>query len=325
MATVQRLAENDQVENCRFYEQKYPKLDDFVVVRVKSITASAAYVQLLEYNNTEGMIPLTELSRRRIRSVNKHIRVGKTEIVQVFRLDEDKGYIDLSKKKVTDDDYRLCETRYTKAKDVHSIMQHVARECRCNLESLYKLVGWPLYKKYGHAFDAFGAAMADPEKVLGPLGLEEDIKEKLITTIQHRHKAQPFRVRADVEVTCFKYEGIDAIRKALKAGEKAVEGNQCALTIRLLAAPTYVIVANSIDKDEGLKLVKTAIDAVKGSITEQGGTLKVTKEPTILSTEDELKHHTDEDEDEEDEEDEEEEDEEEEDDEEADEGEGQED
>lgn len=65
------------------------------------------------------------------------------------------------------------------------------RECRCNLESLYKLVGWPLYKKYGHAFDAFGAAMADPEKVLGPLGLEEDIKEKLITTIQHRHKVWP--------------------------------------------------------------------------------------------------------------------------------------
>ena len=59
-----------------------------------------ALLQLMEYNNIEGMIPLTELSRRRIRSVNKHIRVGKTEIVQVFRLDEDKGYIDLSKKKV---------------------------------------------------------------------------------------------------------------------------------------------------------------------------------------------------------------------------------
>ena len=29
-------------------------------------------------------------------------------------------------------------------------------------------------------------------------------------------QAQPFRVRADVEVTCFKYEGIDAIREALK-------------------------------------------------------------------------------------------------------------
>ena len=43
-----------------------------------------------------------------------------------------------------------------------------------------------------------------------------------------------------------------------QAGEKAVEGNQCALTIRLLAAPTYVIVANSIDKEDGLKVCPTA-------------------------------------------------------------------
>lgn len=304
------------MENCRFYEQKYPLLDAFVMVRVKSISASAAYVQLLEYNNIEGMIPLTELSRRRIRSVNKHIRVGKTEIVQVFRLDEDKGYIDLSKKKVTEDDVKPCETRYNKAKDVHSIMQHVARECRCNLESLYRACGWPLYKKYGHAYDAFGASFADPEKVLGCLGLEEDIKEKLITTIQHRHKAQPFRVRADVEVTCFKYEGIDAIREALKAGEKSVEGNDCALTIRLLAAPTYVIVANSVDKEEGLALVDKAIDAIKVAIIEKGGSLKVTKAAAVVSMEDEVKA-VGEDDDEEDEEEEDEEEESDEDDEEG--------
>lgn len=34
-----------------------------------------AYVSLLEYNNIEGMILLSELSRRRIRSVNKLIKV----------------------------------------------------------------------------------------------------------------------------------------------------------------------------------------------------------------------------------------------------------
>jgi|EP00670_Eutreptiella_braarudii_P001708 translation initiation factor 2 subunit 1 len=307
---VQRLGENEQVENCRFYEQRYPSLEGFVMVRVKSISASAAYVQLMEYNNIEGMIPLTELSRRRIRSVNKHIRVGKTEIVQVFRLDEDKGYIDLSKKKVTEDDLKPCETRYNKAKDVHSIMTHVAKECRCNLESLYQAVAWPLYRKYGHAYDAFGASFADSEKVLGPLGLEEDIKEKLIQTIQHRHKAQPFRVRADVEVTCFKYEGIDAIREALKAGERSVEGNECALTIRLLAAPTYVIVANSVDKDDGLALVEKAIESIKTEISAKGGQLKVTKAAAVVHMEDDMKHQTEDEEMEEDEEEEDEEDEE---------------
>ncbi len=38
-----------------------------------------------------GMILLTELSRRRIRSINKLIRVGRNEVVVVVRVDRDKG------------------------------------------------------------------------------------------------------------------------------------------------------------------------------------------------------------------------------------------
>ena len=38
-----------------------------------------------------GMILLSELSRRRIRSINKLIRVGRTEIVVVLRVDKEKG------------------------------------------------------------------------------------------------------------------------------------------------------------------------------------------------------------------------------------------
>jgi translation initiation factor 2 subunit 1 len=41
---------------------------------VKSIAEMGAYVSLLEYNNIEGMILLSELSRRRIRSVTKLIK-----------------------------------------------------------------------------------------------------------------------------------------------------------------------------------------------------------------------------------------------------------
>lgn len=37
------------------------------------------------------MILLSELSRRRIRSVQKLIRVGRDEVVVVLRVDEEKG------------------------------------------------------------------------------------------------------------------------------------------------------------------------------------------------------------------------------------------
>lgn len=60
---------------CRMYEEKYPEVDEVVMVQVKSIAEMGAYVSLLEYNNIDGMILLSELSRRRIRSVNKLIKV----------------------------------------------------------------------------------------------------------------------------------------------------------------------------------------------------------------------------------------------------------
>ena len=59
----------------RMYESKYPDVDDVVMVQVKSIAEMGAYVSLLEYNGIEGMILLSELSRRRIRSITKLIKV----------------------------------------------------------------------------------------------------------------------------------------------------------------------------------------------------------------------------------------------------------
>lgn len=50
-----------------------------------------AYVKLLEYDNIDGMILLSELSRRRIRSIQKLIRVGRNEVVVVLRVDKEKG------------------------------------------------------------------------------------------------------------------------------------------------------------------------------------------------------------------------------------------
>lgn len=63
------------------YEQKYPEVDDVVMVQVKSIAEMGAYVSLLEYNDIEGMILLSELSRRRIRSITKLIKVGTAALL----------------------------------------------------------------------------------------------------------------------------------------------------------------------------------------------------------------------------------------------------
>ena len=78
---------------CRFYENQYPEADEVVMANVTEIGEMGAYVTLQEYDNIEGMILLSELSRRRIRSINKLVRVNRTEIVMVIRVDKEKGKV----------------------------------------------------------------------------------------------------------------------------------------------------------------------------------------------------------------------------------------
>ena len=51
------------------------------MVNVTQIAEMGAYVKLLEYDGQKGMILMSEFSRKRIRSINKLVRVGRSECV----------------------------------------------------------------------------------------------------------------------------------------------------------------------------------------------------------------------------------------------------
>jgi translation initiation factor 2 subunit 1 len=110
-----------------------------------------------------------------IRSIQKLVRIGKNEVAVVMRVDKEKGYIDLSKRRASAEDIVQCEERFNKSKAVHSIMRHVAEKMDLNLEDLYRLYCWPLYKSFGHAYDAFKTAITDCDSVFSPLSVPQDI------------------------------------------------------------------------------------------------------------------------------------------------------
>lgn len=283
------------------YEAKYPEVDIAVMIQVKSMADSGAYVSLLEYNNIEGMILFSELSRRRIRSISSLIKVGRIEPVMVLRVDKEKGYIDLSKRRVSEEDIQACEERFNKSKLVHSIMRHVAETMKIDLEDLYIHVGWPLYRKYGHAFEAFKLVVNDPDSVLdcltrevkevGPNGQEitkvvpalaEDIKDSLVKNIRRRMTPQPLKIRADVEMKCFQFDGVLHIKEAMRKAEAA--GNKdCPVKIKLVAPPAYVLNTQTLDKEQGISVLNKAIEACTEEIARHSGKLTVKEAPRAVS------------------------------------------
>mmetsp|Transcript_4507 Transcript_4507/g.9990 ORF Transcript_4507/g.9990 Transcript_4507/m.9990 type:complete len:336 (+) Transcript_4507:201-1208(+) len=286
------LAEDKKNLDCRFYEAKYPEIESLVMVNVRTIADMGAYVSLLEYNNIEGLILLSELSRRRIRSINKLIRVGRNEVAMVLRVDRDKGYIDLSKRRVSPEDVAACEDKFNKAKAVHGVLRHLAERRKFYLEDLYDRIAWPLYRKYGHAYDAFKIALAeettgsDVEDPFSSLDVPPDVIDELKLYIRRRLAPQPIKIRADVEVSCFTYDGIDAIREALFAGIACGTDNS-PIKIRLIAPPIYVLSTMTLEKEAGIALLQRAIDTILEKISAKGGKMDVKMAPKAVSLKEE--------------------------------------
>ncbi|KAI5923682.1 translation initiation factor 2, alpha subunit [Camillea tinctor] len=271
--------------NCRFYEEKFPEIDSFVMVNVRQIASMGAYVKLLEYDGIDGMILLSELSRRRIRSIQKLIRVGRNEVVVVLRVDKEKGYIDLSKRRVSPEDIVKCEERFNKSKMVHSIMRHVAEKTLTPIETLYETIAWPLNKKYGHSIDAFKLSITNPDVWSDITFPSEPVAEELKSYIGKRLTPQPTKVRADIEVTCFEYDGIDAVKTALRTAE-AQNTEESQVKVRLVSPPLYVLTNTCLDKSLGISRLEDAIVNIRNSITSAGGQLVVKMEPKAVTDSD---------------------------------------
>lgn len=274
---------------CRFYEQKFPEVDDVVMVNVRSIAEMGAYVTLSEYNNIEGMILLSELSRRRIRSIQKLIRVGRSECVVVLRVDKEKGYIDLSKRRVSAEEAKKCEEKFNKGKQVNSILRHVAEITKADIEQLYQNSAWKLDKKFGgpaKSYDALRLAITENPGIFDEIELEESLKDTLIDNIRRRLTPQPVKIRSDVEVACYAYEGINAVKDALRAG-LAVSEEDLQVKINLIAPPLYVVTTVSLDKEKGVEILQKALDAIKAVITEKKGSMNVKMEPRAVTATDE--------------------------------------
>eukprot|EP00003_Mantamonas_plastica_P030478 TRINITY_DN7590_c0_g2_i3.p1 TRINITY_DN7590_c0_g2~~TRINITY_DN7590_c0_g2_i3.p1 ORF type:complete len:204 (+),score=89.25 TRINITY_DN7590_c0_g2_i3:566-1177(+) len=130
---------------------------------------------------------------------------------------------------------------------------------------------------------------SEPDAVLEGIKMDDDVKKELLKNIERRMTPQPLKMRADIELTCFHYEGIDAIKKALGAGEAAVpdedDGDE-PIKINLVAPPLYVITMTSLEKKRGIEKMTTAIEAIETVIAEYDGSLNVKVAPRSVTERD---------------------------------------
>ncbi len=111
--------------------------------------------------------------------------------------------------------------------------------------------------------------------------LDENIKKELVEILKQKLVPQPVKIRADFKLTCFKFEGIDAIKAALLEGEK-LSTPEIPIKFRVIGSPIYECTTTTINKAEGIKLVGNALKAVESSIRLREGNFLLQTKPQVI-------------------------------------------
>jgi translation initiation factor 2 alpha subunit (eIF-2alpha) len=87
------------------------------------------------------------------------------------------------------------------------------------------------------------------------------VREALLKNIKRRMTPQPLKIRADVELTCFAYDGVERIRDAMRAAQ-ALSTEDCPVKMKLVAPPLYVLTTQTLDKAKGVEVRAACVQAV---------------------------------------------------------------
>jgi hypothetical protein len=115
---------------------------------------------------------------------------------------------------------------------------------------------------------------SEPDTVFENLDLDASLRADLLANIARRMTPKPVKVRSDLELTCYSYEGINGIKSALRAGE-AMSTEQVPLKIRLVAPPLYVMTTTSTDKNAAIETMERALEKIGEEIEKYDGTMNV--------------------------------------------------
>jgi len=257
----------------RTYESVYPCVGTVTVTLIKEIKEMGAYSFLSEYGNTLGMLMMSELSRRRIRSINKFIKTGKTEVVVVVRADSNKGYIDLSKRRIAEGETFCMEKKWNYGRLINSIVNHVSNSTFINNEDSRIRWLWPFYRNFGHAIIAFKKISQNWDDLHRTLNYSSNERLRILNISKKKLPIHFKKIASNFEINCFSAGGVTLIKNIIREAISVNIKNH--VTVKLVAGPLYSITIVDNNKKNALKTLFEIYSSISAKIVKKKGYLLI--------------------------------------------------
>lgn len=242
----------------------FPSINENVIVSVIRITPYSSLCKLEEYPGKEGMIHISEVSGKWVRDIRNFIKPNKTYVVKVLRVDEKKGHINLSLKRVSSRDKKRKMQSYKREQKAERLLEKIAKKQKSTLDNIYEKIGYDLQDKFGEMFEAFNAAFKSPDPLIRR-GIKKKWAKIIHEVAKENIKRKKVEIKTELNLVFHTGDGVDRTKKFLK---NLI--NKYGVDVKYISAPRYSVVLESEEPKRTQKklekLLTKETSKVKGGV-----------------------------------------------------------
>jgi translation initiation factor 2 subunit 1 len=251
-------------------QESFPEEGDLVVCTVKSVRNFGAFVELEEYPGKEGFIHVAEIATGWVKRMSDYVRDGQRIVCKVMKVEEAKGHIDLSLKKVNAHQKREKIQDWKNEQKASKLIEIVSERLGITPDEFRAKHSPKLVEEFGGNYIAFESAAAEnglPKKFKGPW------TDVFVQVAKENVTVSMAKVDGIIELTCPGGNGIATIKKALMMAE-GVSTETGTVKVQYVGAPKYRIVATEAEFKAAEDLIRQAAGKAIAEIQKAGGTGK---------------------------------------------------
>ncbi|MBI2558447.1 translation initiation factor IF-2 subunit alpha [Candidatus Woesearchaeota archaeon] len=255
-----------------FKKQGFPEEGELVLCTVTSVQFHSVFVNLDEYSKG-GMIHISEVSPGRIRNIRDFVKEGKKIVCKVLRINQEKGYIDLSLRRVNESEKRRKIDDTKKEQNAEKIVEIAAGKIGIKTEDLYGEISKKIMS-YASLHEFFEETIKNPS-ALENLGIDKKHLKIIEETINQRIKPSEVNITGKLKITTYAPDGIDVIKESLKKAEDAAKGK---ISINYLGSGLYRFLVKASDYKLAEKSMKSATETAISHVAKHAGTAEFNRD-----------------------------------------------
>jgi len=133
----------------KFYDKQYPKKNEYVLAKITRYEEHGIYCYLNEYK-CEALLSFKDASSsKKLKNIKKQVKKGRTYILTVYDVNDEKGFIDVEKRSIDEEE----ELEFTKLINFYEkifnifVKEYFKINPKCEKEDVYEFLKNTLWKE----------------------------------------------------------------------------------------------------------------------------------------------------------------------------------